>query len=45
MIKETTYNLVSRYLELRLMLDIEFDGYELDEDSEKETLKELNEIE
>ena len=45
MIKETTYNLVSRYLELRLMLDIEFDGYELDENSEKETLKELENIE
>jgi len=43
--KETTYDLVSQYLDLRLMLDLEFDGYELDEHSEKETLKQLDRIE
>ncbi|MAF43936.1 MAG: hypothetical protein CMI54_07235 [Parcubacteria group bacterium] len=40
--KETTYNLVSQYLDLRLMLDLEL---EEDENLEAETLKQLEVIE
>jgi len=40
--KQTTYNLVSQYLDLRLMLDLELDE---DEKSKEETLKHLETIE
>lgn len=40
--KQTTYNLVSQYLDLRLMLDLELDE---DDESKEETLKHLETIE